>query len=108
MRKENVDAETDESSKIQSLTFENRWASKTRNSLSTQFSYTAIDFDGDENTSAAYELLNALRPGENYYWQINYNQKLISGLQINLSYEGRKSGDQAVIHMGRAQVTALF
>jgi hypothetical protein len=55
-----------------------------------------------------YELLEALRAGNNFTWNFNYRQKLSNGLQISLSYDGRKSINQRVIHLGRMQVTALF
>ena len=55
-----------------------------------------------------YELLNALKPGDNLTWSFNVQQKLMNGLQLNAIYEGRKSGDISVIHTGRMQVTALF
>lgn len=105
---ENIESETEESSKINEVRLESRWTSGHTNSLSGGFAFNKIDFIGDLNTASAYELLNALQPGNNTSWQLTYNQKLISGLQMNLGYEGRKSQDQPVIHMGRLQVTALF
>jgi hypothetical protein len=108
IRKTNVDSEVDEYSDINQLAFENRWSNGNKNSLNARFIYAVINFEGDENTAAAYELLNALQPGDNVSWQVNYSQKLFSGLQLSLSYDGRKSTTQPIIHMGRAQVTALF
>ncbi len=108
IKKENIAAETDEFSKIQEAQIEGRWSQGIQNALSASFSFTRIEFTGEENTASAYELLNALRPGDNLSWQFNYNQKLISGLQISLGYEGRKSQERPLIHMGRVQVTALF
>jgi len=70
--------------------------------------YINIDFDGEENSALGYELLNALKPGDNLTWSCIIQQKLMNGLQLNAIYEGRKSGDIPVIHTGRMQVTALF
>ena len=108
MRKENVDAEMDEYSIIQDSKIDSRWSMGGQNSLNASFSFSRIEFEGDENTASAYELLNALRPGDNISWHVNYSQKLISGLQMTLGYEGRKSEEQAVIHQGKVQITALF
>lgn len=109
VNKNNIQAADDsEKSKINEVIFDSRWSNGVKNSLNANFRISDISFDGDLNTAAAYVLLEALQPGANYSWQFNYNQKLISGLQINLGYEGRKSTDRPVIHMGRMQVTALF
>ena len=72
------------------------------------FGYIKIEFDGKENSALGYELLNALKPGNNMKWTFVIQQKLMDGLQLNAIYEGRKSGDIPVIHTGRVQVTALF
>lgn len=97
-----------ENSTIHEIQLESRWSNGVKNTLNASFRVVDISFEGDTNTAAAYELLEALQPGTNYSWRLNYNQKLISGLQMSLGYEGRKSTDRPVIHMGRMQVTALF
>ena len=97
-----------ENSTIHEMTFESRWSNGVKNALNANFRIADITFEGDQTNAASYELLEALQPGTNYSWQLNYSQKLISGLQMNLGYEGRKSIDRPVIHMGRMQVTALF
>jgi hypothetical protein len=53
-------------------------------------------------------MLEALRPGLNWTWSFNLQQKLANGLQIGINYEGRKSEMQRLIHVGRMQVSALF
>ncbi|UII24801.1 hypothetical protein LVD15_15945 [Fulvivirga maritima] len=77
-------------------------------SFSAQFKTVNIDFNGEENSPVGYDMLNALRPGQNFTWTVNWQQKVASGLQLNLSYNGRKSEDSDVIHIGRVQVSALF
>ncbi|MGK7390431.1 MAG: hypothetical protein ACNS60_08770 [Candidatus Cyclobacteriaceae bacterium M2_1C_046] len=67
-----------------------------------------IDFEGDENTASGYSLLNAMRPGQNIYWQLNLQQKLSNGLKFSIFYDGRKPDDNKAIHLGRVQLTALF
>ena len=70
--------------------------------------YINIQFQGEENSAMGYELLNALKPGDNMTWSFILNQKLMNGLQFNVIYEGRKSESNPVVHTGRMQVTALF
>jgi len=55
-----------------------------------------------------YELLKALKPGHNLTWTLSWQQKIFNGFQMNIFYEGRKSGDLDVIHIGRMQVMAMF
>jgi hypothetical protein len=67
-----------------------------------------IDYNGENNTPVSYELLEALRAGQNLTWDLSLQQKLFNGLQLSVVYEGRKSEDNAAVHIGRIQVTALF
>ncbi len=76
--------------------------------IECRFSLSRINFNGEQNSPAGYELLNGLQPGNNAIWSLNWQQNLINGLQMNIVYEGRKSGDLKIIHTGRMQVTALF
>ncbi len=85
-----------------------RYAKASKTTLSSGFRLINIDFEGTENTPTGYELLEALRPGQNVTWNINWQQKLGKGLQLVLRYDGRKSADNRAVHLGRVQVSALF
>lgn len=67
-----------------------------------------IDFEGEQGTYTAYQLLEALRPGQNTTWRINWQQTLGKGIQMTLQYNGRSSEDQAPIHTGTVVMTAFF
>ncbi len=79
-----------------------------QSNFSAQLRWVNIDFIGDENTPIGYDMLEALRPGRNVTWVINWQQKITKGLQLNLSYNGRKSEQNDPVHVGRVQVSALF
>jgi hypothetical protein len=85
-----------------------RFMKVNKTTLSSNVRYLNIDFEGIENSPAGYELLQALRPGNNFTWSLALTQRLLNGLQIGLNYEGRKSPNQTMIHTGRMQVSALF
>ena len=85
-----------------------RFSKAASRSIESNFRYVYIDFSGVENSAVGYELLQGLKPGNNLTWRVNWQQKLLNGLQFNISYEGRKSGDLDIIHIGRMQVMALF
>jgi hypothetical protein len=79
-----------------------------QSNFSAQLRWIKIDFNGEESSPVGYDLLDALRPGTNITWTVNWQQKITSGLQLNLSYNGRKSEGNDPIHIGRVQVSALF
>lgn len=85
-----------------------KFAKAANRNIELAFRYTYIDFEGTENSAVGYELLKALQPGQNITWTLNWQQKLLNGLQMNIFYEGRKSGELDVIHIGRMQVMAMF
>ena len=68
----------------------------------------AIDFTGESSSPVGFALLNGLQPGRNWLWNLSATRQLGQYLQLNLSYEGRQTGMAKTVHVGRAQVTALF
>ncbi|GAA4347029.1 hypothetical protein GCM10023185_01800 [Hymenobacter saemangeumensis] len=70
--------------------------------------YTGVEFSGNPNSVVALEILNALRPGANFTWNINLEQRLSNGLNINIAYDGRKAHGLNAVHTGRMQVAVLF
>jgi len=99
---------TGEKALLNELEFSLRYAKATKTTISSTFKFVDIDFVGIENSPVGYELLEALRPGQNVTWNINWQQKLGKGLQLVLRYDGRKSADSRAVHLGRVQVSALF
>jgi hypothetical protein len=87
---------------------EARWAKVSKHTLSAGIKFIQIGYNGQVNSPLGYEMLEALRPGNNWTWVLNLQQRLANGLQLNVNYEGRKSEMQRLIHIGRMQVTALF
>lgn len=79
-----------------------------KRNLNAQIRYSEIRFRGNTQSAAAYELLEGLLPGKNLTWTLNVQQKLTQGLQLLLSYEGRKSENQRIIHLGKVQASLLF
>jgi hypothetical protein len=85
-----------------------RVARASKQNLQAQMRWVGIRFEGEVNSPLGYELLEALRPGTNLTWQVNFQHKLASGLQVNFNYEGRNSEGARTVHIGRVQLTALF
>jgi hypothetical protein len=85
-----------------------RYNTPTKGSFSAGFNYIIIDYTGIMNTPVAFEMLNALNPGNNYTWNVFVQRNLSKSLQLNLNYVGRKSEDAPFIHTGGVQVRAIF
>jgi hypothetical protein len=107
--KANIFDETSfEKSTVNEIAGELRWSKAIERSVVVNLRLLEIGFEGEERSAVGYELLEALRPGTNFTWSAQWQQRLINGLQLSLSYEGRKSEAQQTVHIGRMQVTALF
>ncbi|MDO7876927.1 hypothetical protein Q5H93_19430 [Hymenobacter sp. ASUV-10] len=70
--------------------------------------YAGVTFVGEQNSVVGLEILNALRPGANYTWNLNVEQRLSNGLNITVAYDGRKANGVKIVHTGRMQVAVLF
>lgn len=60
------------------------------------------------NETLNYEMLEGLQQGSNTTWEVVYQQNLSKHMQLSLNYNGRKSNDSPVIHIGGVQVRAFF
>lgn len=97
-----------ETSVIQRFKGELTWNMVGKGSLRSSIAWVDIDFQGEPTTYLAYLLLDALQPGANQTWQLNWQQRLSKGMQLSLLYNGRKSENAKGIHTGSVQVTAFF
>jgi hypothetical protein len=81
-------------------------------SLDAKFTYNAITYKvpnaTNKNLSVEYIILDALRPGKNFLWSLDFTRRLLNNVEINLQYEGRRPADTRTIHTGRAAIRALF
>ncbi|MFK7937565.1 MAG: hypothetical protein AB8G22_28875, partial [Saprospiraceae bacterium] len=80
----------------------------TTTSIRTKFSYVQVNFDGEPNSPVGFAMLQGLQNGQNYLWNVALDRRLTKNIQLRLSYEGRKTGAARVVHVGRAQVAAIF
>jgi hypothetical protein len=60
------------------------------------------------NESLNYEMLEGLKEGANTTWELVFQQNLSKHMQLSLNYNGRKSNDDKIIHIGGVQVRAFF
>ncbi|UTW67479.1 hypothetical protein KFE94_05035 [bacterium SCSIO 12643] len=79
-----------------------------RGSLIISGSYLINDYQGNVNSPIAFQMLDGLQPGKNGLWEVKYQRTIAKYLQLNLSYMGRVSENNPVIHTGNVQVRAFF
>jgi lipopolysaccharide assembly outer membrane protein LptD (OstA) len=101
-------SETAESAFVRNLGTELKYNLVSKGSLSAQFNFLNISFYGNKSSSLGYEMLEALQPGNNFTWQAGWQTNLGKNMQINLSYNGRKSEGARMVHYGNMQVRAFF
>ena len=94
--------------KQQKFGIEYYYISKNKNQISANINVFLNDFTGDVNTPVSYQMLEGLQDGQNYTWNLIFNRKINSFLNLNLSYLGRKSENSKAIHTGSVQLRASF
>ncbi len=109
--KENTDAA--QQAVINSLTSEAKYNVLSSSSVTAKFTYSQIRYSdpgnaNTANTSVSYMMLDALLPGKNFLWTVDFTRRLTSFLELNFQYEGRKAGVSNTVHIGRASLRALF
>lgn len=97
-----------EQAELRDLGMELRLNAPGKGSLLITANLVDIAYDGAVNTSLANELLGGLRPGTNGTWSVSLQRNLSSNLQVDLTYNGRRSEGLPVVHVGGAQVRAFF
>ncbi|MEZ5004065.1 MAG: hypothetical protein R2730_13630 [Chitinophagales bacterium] len=97
-----------ELAKVHELGWDFKFSLVGKSTVTADFRYVNISYNGDSNSTKTYEILNGLKAGQNYLWNVRFEQKLARNIQLSLQYEGRKTGTNQLINTGRASVRALF
>jgi hypothetical protein len=105
---ENGQGETDATINSHKLIFDSKWNIKDRNNIFGKLELINLIQDGEPGFSAGYELREGLQPGFNAVWQVFLTVYLLKNLELGLTYDGRASVDNPVLHTGRVQVRAFF
>lgn len=97
-----------EKSVSNSINAETKYNILQNSSLTGKFTFNNISYDFPANSTVSYIMLDGLLPGKNFLWSVGFTKRLLSNLEINLLYDGRKAGTSRTVHLGRAAITALF
>lgn len=80
-----------------------------KSAVNARVSFVKAEYVGNVSTSVAFVMLDGLQPGNNYLWSLTYERNISKNIQMTIGYDGRLSGvNKPVVHVGRAQVRALF
>lgn len=90
------------------LSLESTYNPAGNTSLQLRLSNVQVQYDGNPRTPVGFAILNGLQAGSNWLWNLSLDRQLARSLQLRFSYEGRKTGGNPVVHVGRAQLTAVF
>jgi len=106
--KKNTFGDIGEQAKVASLGADYQYSMLGKGSLQLTIEYFDIGYNAAENNSLAFEMLNGLRKGSNATWGLRLLRSLGDNLELNLTYDGRKSPTAPTIHAGGLQVRAFF
>ncbi|HET8572774.1 MAG TPA: hypothetical protein VFL76_02775 [Edaphocola sp.] len=98
----------DELADIQSVDLSFRLSFPKTGNINLSGKYAAIRFTGEDNTSLAFAILDALQKGSNWLWQLSWERNIGRGIQISLEYDGRKSQGSEIIHTGTMSIRAIL
>jgi len=97
-----------ENSRHQDLGTEITWRKSSTSSLQANFNIVLINFEGSSGTPIEFELLQGLKDGTNYLWNINYTRRIAKNFDMILTYNARKSEDAKMVNNLGAQLRAIF
>lgn len=81
---------------------------KSSSNFNLEISYANINFNGSSGTSLELILLEGLRDGNNFTWNIGYTRRMANNIDLSLFYNGRKPGNSQIVHVANAQIKATF
>ena len=85
-----------------------QWNNSDKMSLLGNFSFINNKFTGNQESVVGNQMMEGLRAGNNFVWQLQLQRQITRFLQLNISYDGRKTEQNKPIHTGSVQVQARF
>ena len=109
-KKQNILLDGFQKAELNDVGLELKYNQVEKGSLTGKADFINITYNDAENqnTPIAYEMLNALKTGYNYTWELSYQRNLTNNIQISINYTGRKSPNSKIVNIGGAQVRAFF
>jgi len=106
--KKNTLIENKKESEQHVVSTEFRYSVAKGGSYGLKISYYNLIFDGEDNSSLGYEMLEGLKTGNNFTWSFSSQKNISKIFQLSFLYDGRKSPGVKTIHTGGIQLRAFF
>ncbi|MEM9887334.1 MAG: hypothetical protein AAF849_15680 [Bacteroidota bacterium] len=90
------------------LSIELTFNKNTSTSIRLRTSYITVDFKGNNQSPVAFAMLNGLQNGQNLLWNLSFDRQIGRNIRLSISYDGRRIGENRLVHIGRMQVGAVF
>ncbi|MBS1589233.1 MAG: hypothetical protein JST52_06425 [Bacteroidetes bacterium] len=97
-----------EKATIQSCNLDFRFSKPNLGVIQIRGTFSGIVFSGQMSAPVAFIMLDALQPGNNFLWFMNWERRVGKGIELSLEYEGRKPGTGNVVHTGRMSIRAIL
>lgn len=104
----NDSARVDVTVNLHKLSFDAKINLKDRNNIFAKVDLVRIGQTGQGSFSAEFEMRETLEPGFNAVWQVFTTFYLSKTLELSLTYDGRASAGNRILHTGRVQLKAFF
>ncbi len=76
--------------------------------INGELRYIDNDFEGQAFSPVGFQMLEGLQPGSNLTWNLLFQKKITTFLDLNLNYNGRSTESSRTIHNGSVQLKAYF
>ncbi|MDR3047352.1 MAG: hypothetical protein LBU51_07045, partial [Bacteroidales bacterium] len=90
------------------LVFDFNYRMAKKGNVIANLQYIRLLSNAESNSTLGYEMLEGLKVGNNILWMAGYQASITNYLQIELSYNGRSTSGNRVIHTGNIQLKAQF
>ncbi|MGB0402446.1 MAG: hypothetical protein ACPGEG_00020 [Salibacteraceae bacterium] len=106
--KQNATSKGGETGTMNKLGLESKFNKVGKGSFNVEANVIQLTYNGSDNNSLAFEMLEGLQEGLNATWLLSYQRNIGKYLQMDLSYSGRQSEDSKTVHSGSMRVRAYF
>jgi len=79
-----------------------------KSKIKLSLSYVNIKYQGGKSQLIELSMLNGLKDGNNFIWDIQINKRMKNNMDLIFQYTGRKSQGSDIIHQGKMQARASF
>ncbi len=105
----NVLEKTKATAEFHQLRLEMQYNRNQKTAFKSEFSFVNIALTNQPPPTLELELLEGLKKGKNYLWSLTLSHQLANNVQMNLRYEGRKTGTAVkIVHLGSVEMRASF